>query len=179
MRLQGTQTVRKPSMVPDSLRWTAIAVLLGGMLAAVLSTSPATAASQAAVITPIDVSGMTFFNACTNESLTITSGTLHLVTQAVDTGAGGTHVTMRGSAQNVIATGEVTGTTYRLAGDFWTEQNGAADGSPFIVQLVELHAVISPGPDSNVIWRVLTHVTVNASGDISVSIDSVEIDCRG
>jgi hypothetical protein len=39
--------------------------------------------------------------------------------------------------------------------------------------------VISPGPDSNVIWRVLTHVTVNANGDISMSIDSVEIDCRG
>jgi hypothetical protein len=32
----------------------------------------------------------------------------------------------------------------RLAGDFWGEQNGAADDSSFTVQLVELHTVISP-----------------------------------
>jgi len=47
MEPQETQAVRKPSMTRGSLRWTAIAMLLSGMLATILNTSSAAAAPQA------------------------------------------------------------------------------------------------------------------------------------
>ncbi len=141
-------------------------------------------ASPAATSTPPqiireDVAGMAFLNPCTGERVTITTGTLQVLVQVTDDAAGGVHVVVDGNAQGVVATGETTGDTYRLAGDFWTEENVAGDGVPLVVEVVEVHDVLSQGAGDNVIVRLVSHLTVNADGTVTASVDSVSAECRG
>ena len=165
-----TKTVIRRSLT--SL-WAAVALAVAGAFA------PIPVRADGATITDLNVSGMSFYDACTAENVTITSGILHLVSQATTDADGGYHITIRGNAQNVVATGDATGTTYHLAGDFWGEQNGREDGAPSVVQLVQLHNVISEGPGANVTIHIVTHVTVDANGVVTADVESINADCSG
>jgi hypothetical protein len=79
-----------------------------------------------------------------------------------------------------VATGDVSGDMYRLAGDFWTEENvGADDALPLVVQIVEVHDVLSQGSSDNFIVHVLSHLTINPDGTVAVSVDSASSECLG
>jgi hypothetical protein len=125
------------------------------------------------------VAGTTFLNPCTGEHMTITEGTLQLLVRIGVDADGGLHLIVHGSAQGVAATGEFTGSRYRLAGDFWGETNGAADGSPLTMQFVELHNVLSPGSADNFTVLLVSHLTVNADGTVTAVLDSASTQCRG
>jgi hypothetical protein len=140
---------------------------------------PVQARAAAATFTDVNVSETSFYNACTGENVTITSGTLHIVTQVTNDADGGYHLDMRGNAQNVVAIGDATGTTYHLAGDFWGEQNGRSDGSPQVDQLITLHNVVSEGPSPNVTIHIVTHMTIDANGVVTADITSVNTGCNG
>ncbi len=156
------------------------AVQLGVVvLAAVLVLAAPATASATPTATNLDVSGKRFYNACSGEYVTILSGTLHILADSRTDGSGGLHVTIRGNAEDVIASGETTGITYHFAGDWWGEGNGRADGSPFVVQLVEVHNMISEGPTANVIVHIVSHVTVDANGRTTIALDSFSSECRG
>jgi hypothetical protein len=148
-----------------------ILVLLGVSSAAGASTSPQ--------IVREDVVGMVFENPCTGERITITDGTLQVLVEVKGDSAGGLHIVVHGNAQGVVATGETTGDMYRLAGDFWTEQNIAGGGFPVVVQLVEVHDVLSQGSGENFIVHLLSHLTINADDVVTASVDSVSAECRG
>lgn len=160
-----------------SLIHRAVAVVVCALSAGVLVT--ASAASAAPSITKLDVSGHRFFNACTDEYVVIEDGTLQIVTDTRRDSAGGVHVTVRGNAQKVVARGETSGVTYHLAGDWWGEVNARPDGSPIVVHLVEVHNMVSEGPSENVTVHAVAHVTINANGTTSTTIDSFTSECRG
>jgi hypothetical protein len=152
---------------------TASALVLAALLI------PAQARAAAATMSDVNVSGTSFYNTCTGENVTITSGTLHIVTQVTNDANGGYHIDVRGNAQNVVAIGDSTGTIYHLAGDFWGEQNGRSDGSPQVDQLVTLHNVVSKGPSPNLTIHILIHMTIDANGAVTADITSVNVDCHG
>ncbi len=156
-----------------------VALTLTALLAATVVIASANGASATPTTTDLDVSGKRFYNACSGEYVTIVSGTLHILANSRTDGAGGVHVTIRGNAQHVLAEGETTGTTYHFAGDWWGEANGRADGKPFVVQLVEVHNMISEGPTANVIVHIVSHVTVDANGRTTVMVASMSSECRG
>jgi hypothetical protein len=181
---QGAQlckefTMRLPQLVGIFGRRTTFAALTAGTPLLLGALSPATASTSPQIIHQ-EVAGLTFLNPCTGEHMTITSGTLQLLVQVTDDASGGLHVVVHGNAQGVVATGEVTGDMYRLAGDFWTEENlNGDDGLPLVIQVVEVHDVDSQGSSDNFIVHVVSHLTLNADGAVTASVDSVSAECRG
>lgn len=156
-----------------------LAAFATAVFIAVLTLAPAPAGASPVIIRD-DLTGMRFFNPCTGEDMTITDGTLQFVINMSGDASGGFHVQVRGVAQGVVATGDVSGDMYRLAGDFWTEATaGADDALPLVVQVVEVHNVLSQGPSDNLIVHVLSHLTINPDGTVAVSVDSVRSECRG
>lgn len=170
--------MRARELVRGAGRYAASVALAVGILVLPGTSSPA-AASTSPHIVREDVTGMVFLDPCTGEHITITDGTLQLLVEVNDDSAGGLHLVVHGNAQGVVATGETTGGMYRLAGDFWTEQNIAGDGFPLVVQLVEVHDVLSQGSGENFIVHLVSHLTINAAGVVTASVDSISAECRG
>lgn len=154
------------------------AALVAGILVLLGTVGPAAASASPRIVRE-QVAGMVFLNPCTGERITITDGTLQVLVQVTADATGGRHVVIHGNAQGVKATGEISGDTYRLSGDFWTEQNVAGDGFPLVLQMVEVHNVLSPGSADNFIVHLVSHLTVNADGTITALVDSVSAECRG
>jgi hypothetical protein len=144
-----------------------------------MGTASAAGADGSTQLVRQQVVGMTFLNPCTAEYITITGGTLQFLIRMSQDAAGGRHAVIHGSAQGVVATGEITGDTYRLAGDFWIEENASGGGFPLVVQMVEVHDVLSEGSADNLIIRLVSHLTVNADGTVTALVDSVRTECRG
>jgi hypothetical protein len=78
---------------------------------AVLTLAPAPAGASPVIIRD-DPTGMRF-NPCTGEDMTITDGTVQIVINMSGDASGGFHVQVRGAAQGVVATGDVSGDMYR------------------------------------------------------------------
>ncbi len=151
-------------------------LVLAGL--ALLGGAPA-GAHEPPVIIRQPVAGVGFLNPCTGEGLTISDGSLQLLTHVTEDDAGGLHLSIRGSAQGVVAEGDVTGRLYRLAGDFWSESNIGLGGLPFTTTLVEVHNVISAGASENVMIHILWHLTVDPNGVVRGSVDSLRTECGG
>jgi hypothetical protein len=155
----------------------ALTAVVAGILALLGTASPAVAGTSTQIV-PEDVTGMVFLNPCTGENIIITSGTLQLLVTTSDT-TGGLHLVVHGNAQGVTATGESTGDMYRLAGDFWIEENVAANGFPLVVQVVETHNVISAGSAPNFLVHLVSHLTINANGTVTAAMSSDTAECLG
>lgn len=92
----------------SGLRRIALAAFATAVFTTVLALAPAPA-SASPVIVRDDLTGMRFFNPCAGEDMTITDGTLQFVTNMSRDASGGFHVQVRGNAQGVVATGDVSG----------------------------------------------------------------------
>lgn len=148
-------------------------------LATILAIAGAGPAAAASTVTRDDLTGTTFLNPCTAEPITITDGTFQLVANTSVDAGGGLHLQLRGSAQGVVATGIESGTAYHLSGDFWTELNVRDAGFPMTMQLVEVHNAVSAGSADNLIVHIIRHLTVSSRGEVTASVDTVSVECRG
>jgi hypothetical protein len=110
-------------------------------------------------------------NECTGEDVEIT-GTIHLVAQTRPDGGIMGHF----NYQNVTGTGLTTGTRYRVSA---VDHVQLAPPFPSSVHSVRSFRMIAPGPDDDLIVHALTHITVTANGDVSVSIDELNSRCVG
>jgi hypothetical protein len=103
------------------------------------------------------------------------TGTIHLVTVVTVDARGGTHTEMHFNVQGVSGVGLITGTQYR--GIHTETHSSNSDGpapSEFTTRIdIKL---ISEGASSNLTIRdVLLHVTVNADGTVTATIDDVTL----
>ena len=153
--------------------------LLASLAAAGLLLAVAAPAQATATITRTDITGMAFTDPCTGEQITITGGTFQLIVHATSDAAGGLHLGIRGNAQGVSAVGSTSGTMYRLAGDFRSEQNVRNGGYPLSFTIVEVHNAVSAGSADNFIVHIIRHLTISAGGDVTSTIDAVSAECRG
>jgi hypothetical protein len=97
-------------------------------------------------------------------------GTVHLVAVEAGNGALVGHL----NYQNVTATDEATGATYRVS----SVDNHVADlAGGDVVSVGNIH-LVGAGPGDNLVVQALTHVTVNANGEVTAEISELRSDCR-
>jgi hypothetical protein len=154
-----------------------LSILLGGFALTLISITTASAAVVSNTIVPIPANTV-IFDSCTGEGVHVT-GSIHAVTVATVDADGGTHTDFHFNVQGVSGVGLVTGTQYR---GIHTETHSSNSDEPTpseITTRIDIK-LISEGDSSNLTIRdVLLHVTVNADGTVTASIDNVTTgDCQ-
>jgi hypothetical protein len=143
---------------------------LGGIALAV-SIRTASAAVVLNTIVPIPDNAV-IFDPCTAEGVHVT-GTIHLVTVTTTDEAGGTHTNMHFNVQGVSGVGLTTGNAYRGIHTETHSSDSHESGASETTTVIDIK-LISEGPDSNLTIRdVVVHVTVNAEGEVTASVDNV------
>ena len=98
------------------------------------------------------------------------------ITREVDA-SGGVHIRVHVNFQGVSGESQITGTKYQLVSNQLLELN--ADGPPPVERTTFVQfRIIGQGPDNDLIMRTMSHVTVNANGDITVLFRDGEVECR-
>jgi hypothetical protein len=140
-----------------------------GALALVLSAPVMTAAAFASgggAVAREDETGSVLV--CDGESLVVTSGSFQIVTHESLTPSGAFHVIVEGNAQGVKAVA-ANGASYQVPGGFWVEVN-ATPGATTSTDTGVLN-VIGQGSAPDYLARGVVHVTVDANGHVTASID--------
>jgi len=106
---------------------------------------------------------------CSGEDVEI-SGTIHMVNKTLVDGS----VIGQFNYQDVTGVGLTSGITYRVSA---VDQVRLAAPFPSSISSVQSFHLISNGSSSNLIVQVLYHVTVNANGEVTASIDSLSMQC--
>jgi hypothetical protein len=106
---------------------------------------------------------------CTGEVVEI-SGTIHLVNQTQADGSLIGHF----NYQNVSGVGLTSGNTYRVTA---VDHVRLVAPFPSSISSVQSFRLISRGGGSNLLVTALYHITVNASGELTASIDDLNMQC--
>jgi hypothetical protein len=106
---------------------------------------------------------------CTGEVVEI-SGTVHMVNQSQADGSVIGHF----NYQDVSGAGLTSGIVYRV-----TAVDHVRLRAPFpsSISSVQSFRLISQGAGSNLLVTVLYHITVNASGEVTASLDNLDMQC--
>jgi hypothetical protein len=130
---------------------------------------PAAATAAGAQIQNESVVGDVVVNPCNGESITITSGTFQIVDHVTATPNGGFHVIAEGNAHGVQGRG-TSGATYQAPGGFWVELN-ATPGAQVDTE-VGVFNLIGQGSAPDFRQGGVLHITVDANGTVTASIDN-------
>lgn len=104
------------------------------------------------------------------------SGFLHVLVTATLDASGSIHTTTHFQPMGVAGTGLTTGDVYRATGITRDEANGLE--IPFEATFVNNFRIIGPGKGNNLLIHEVAHVTVNATGEVSVLFDEVSSECK-
>ena len=107
------------------------------------------------------------------------SGTidLHILTTTTVNGnnvSGKYHFQPQGS--NLV--GDVTGDAYQATGVTQGTFKGSLQNGQFTATDVNNYRLIGHGPNNNLVIHEVSHITVNANGDTTVSFDTPSEDCK-
>ena len=144
----------------------AAAAIAGGATLAMASAASGAAAPAGATVVRTNETGEVVV--CDDGVLTVTSGFFQIVVHQTRTPSGAYHLGVEGNAQGVKAVAP-TGATYQLPGGFWMEMN-VTPGATTQTE-TDVFNVIGQGSAPNFTVRGVTHMTVNANGDVTASID--------
>ena len=106
---------------------------------------------------------------CTNEVVEI-SGTIHMVNQTQADGSVIGHF----NYQNVRGLGLTSGNIYQVSA---IDDIRLSAPFPSSITSVQSFHLISRGSESNLLVEVLYHITVNANGEVTASIDDLNMQC--
>ena len=115
-------------------------------------------------------------NQATGEWL-LASGTARYSLQSVTDSAGGSHWMFRGE-HNLRGVGQITGVKYQVVSTF-TQHFNTKYGSAYEWTFVNTSPLISQGQESNMIFTIRNHLTINANGDWTAFFSEMEIVFRG
>jgi hypothetical protein len=116
--------------------------------------------------------------ACVGEAVTF-SGTVNMVAHETFNANGGVDIDALFSLQNVFAVGQTTGTVYRSPGEFHFKLTTSAPPSPTLIFTGLFDALfISPGRTPNLLQKNLLHMTVDANGVITATVNTFSIVCK-
>jgi hypothetical protein len=142
-----------------------------------LQSAALTEASSTAVVTNtiIPVPANTVINnPCTHEGVLV-AGTIHLVTVTTTDAAGGLHTERHLNVQDVSGVGLVTGLQYRGIHTETHSANSSGAGGSDLTVVVDIK-LISEGSASNLTIRdAVFHVTTNADGVVTASVDRLTV----
>ena len=109
-------------------------------------------------------------NDCTDEQVQL-SGNIHLVSQTQRDGTVVGHFNYQG----VSGVGLTSGTEYRAS---TVDNFRISEPFPSDINSVSSFHLIGQGTEENLLVNVLFHITVDANGEVTASIDEVDIQCR-
>jgi hypothetical protein len=116
-------------------------------------------------------------NPCNGDTVTF-SGTLHIVNTLTTDAGGGTHLKTHTNYQDVTGAGVPSGITYRV-GTVSNEIINDSDGPQSNVTSISTVKLIAPGPALNAFLRIVMHITINADGQTTSTVQEVSAECRG
>jgi hypothetical protein len=104
-------------------------------------------------------------------------GDLHSVFHVTEDGSGGFHIGGLSSYQGVSGVGQTSGDSYQANGGSHFRFN-AGDPLPFTDTFVDNFRIIGQGPGNNFLVHYNYHVTVNANGELTASVDNFKAECK-
>jgi hypothetical protein len=118
-----------------------------------------------------------YVNQCNGDMVTF-SGTMHVTNSMTVDGSGGTHLKTHSNYQDVTGAGVPSGLTYRVktVSNEVVNDNDGPQSEATVISTVKL---ISQGPALNYFFRVVLHVTVNANGETTSTVEEAGFECRG
>ena len=123
-----------------------------------------------------EISAWLVLNQCTGESIVcdgIARYTLHQLTDS----AGGNHWMLRGS-HNLSGLGSC-GNKYQVISSFSQHLNSGDAGLPYEWMFVNTSPLVSHGNDTNMVFCIRNKVTINGTGEVTVSYSDVWVECQG
>ena len=103
------------------------------------------------------------------------AGNLHEVVSVTMTGNGGAKAFVLDNPQGITGTGMTTGATYHATGETlntFTTRIGSQQS------FVNNFKIIGQGPGNNLLVHENAHLTVNAGGTVTASVDNLSVTCR-
>jgi hypothetical protein len=145
---------------------------LAACVVSVIATGVASAQTST-IDTPIAVS---LVNQCTGESIFI-EGTMTTVTGLTADGSGGLHANfdIKSRGTGVAA----SGTKYVFSETFNSQLNTSATSGTVTLTQSLTHNLITAGKTQNAFIRIRLHLTLNASGEVTATVEQFEAGCRG
>ena len=146
----------------------------------ILPTSASAAATAKTTSISIDITRDVFVPApcggATGEIVAL-SGSLHILTITTING-NRSNIQVKFDPQGVSGVGQITGNTYQGVGS--TQRTIISDNDSFPMELIQVNNfnIIGHGSDPNAKEHDLVHITVNANGETTASIDSSSIICQ-
>lgn len=119
----------------------------------------------------------TLLNPC-NADLVAFQGEMHITNHYTTDTSGGTHLKTHVNYQNVTGTGAPSGLNYnvRTTTNEVVNDNDGPQSESTIISTVKL---ITQGPALNYFLRIVFHVTINANGQTTSTVDEAKVECRG
>jgi hypothetical protein len=150
---------------------------------------PATTMAQATTFTnnlivPFSLTLSPSDTPCVDEVIVV-DGTLHVVDRGTVDARGGGHRELRINAQGLTGVGETSGAVYRVSGpghitliDDQLINEDDPTAPVRVATFFDITHVIGPGDLINLMVRSLTHITRNAQGEVTASVDKLSIECH-
>lgn len=164
-------------------RWPSVAAaaFMGVLLTMVAGGLPAYAAATSfTASTKIPIS-ITVFVPCANggagEQVDL-SGNLNDLFHVTVDNSGGVHLTTHDNPQGVQGVGETTGAKYQGTGVTEEHFNAGSSGLPITDTFVNNFRIIGQGPGNNSLVHENTHITINANGTVTASVDNFSDTCK-
>jgi hypothetical protein len=159
----------------------AVTILVGVLC---MPSPPALAqATTTTTVTTISVAGnppapdvLAAMEACVGEPVTFISGTISIVAHETDNASGGIDTSTIFTAHNVSAVGQNTGTVYRGPGEDITKFNASGPAPLEFTNLFRI-SLIGPGQTPKFVLKDQFHITFNANGDITVTVNTSSTTC--
>lgn len=153
--------------------------LLAASLSIALAFAGVRAFAQATTTTTnetVPITG-TLPNPCNGDLVTF-QGNSHVTNTFTTDSSGGTHLKTHINYQDVTGVGSPSGLNYRV-GTVSNETVNDSDGPQSVATIISTVKLISQGPALNYFLRTVLHVTVNANGETTSTVEEVKIECRG
>ncbi len=153
------------------------AVLAVSALLLFSQATPAAAAQVFNVSEPATTVFPTLFNPCNSEVITVTQGVAHLHLEITASSNGGFHIDINGNLEGVKGTGSL-GNSYTVTAWFH-ESTNSSSSSAFVFSDGDVFHLLSTGSAPNADAAGVLHLTINANGDVTASVDNMHFKCVG
>jgi hypothetical protein len=140
-----------------------------------LTTAPAAAEAITSTMETSVPIAITVFIPCASDVVPLT-GSLHIVAHQTVDASGGFHFSILFNPQGVSGVGTLSGAEYQGTGEtrFDTQTSGPP---PFNFTFVNNFKIIGQGPDNNLLIHQNVHVTFNADGTMTASVNNFSFVC--